>query len=43
MSHRPGCSGHGGIVVGQDVLDELVFLLQCHVADVMTEVAFLLK
>jgi hypothetical protein len=27
-------------MVGQDVLDEPVFLLQCHVADIMTEIAF---
>jgi hypothetical protein len=38
MSRRPGCGGHGGITVGQDVLDELIFLLQCHVVDIMVEV-----
>jgi hypothetical protein len=27
-------------VAGQDVLDELIFLFQCHVADIMMEVAF---
>jgi hypothetical protein len=36
MSHRPGCGGHGSVAVGQDVLDELVFLFQHHVADIMT-------
>jgi hypothetical protein len=35
------CYGsHSGIAVGQDVLDELVFLFQCHVADIMMEVTF---
>jgi hypothetical protein len=38
MSHRPDCGSHGGITVGQDVLDVLVFLFQCHVADVMLKV-----
>jgi hypothetical protein len=27
-------------MVGQDVLDELIFLFQCHVVDIMMEVAF---
>jgi hypothetical protein len=27
-------------VVGEDVLDELLFLFQCHVADIMMEVTF---
>jgi hypothetical protein len=40
MSRRLCYSSHGGIAVGQDVLDELVFLFQCHVADIMTEVTF---
>jgi hypothetical protein len=31
---------YSGVAVGQDVLDELVFLFQCHVADIMMEVAF---
>jgi hypothetical protein len=35
MSHRPGCGGHGSVTVGQDMLDELVFLFQRHVADIM--------
>jgi hypothetical protein len=30
--------GHGGVAVGQDVLDVLVFLFQCHVVDVMPKV-----
>jgi hypothetical protein len=38
MSCRPSCGGHGGIAVGQDVLDELIFLFQCHMADIMMEV-----
>jgi hypothetical protein len=40
MSRQPDYGGHGGVMVGQDVLDELVFLFQCHVVDIMTEVAF---
>jgi hypothetical protein len=35
MSRQPGCGGHGSIVIGQDVLDELVFLFQRHVVDIM--------
>jgi hypothetical protein len=27
-------------VVGQDVLDELIFLFQCHVADIIMKVTF---
>jgi hypothetical protein len=38
MSRRPDCGSHGGIVVGQDVLDVLVFLFQRHVADIMPKV-----
>jgi hypothetical protein len=33
MSRRPS---HGSVVVGQDVLDELILLFQHHVADIMT-------
>jgi hypothetical protein len=40
MSCQLGYSGHSGIAVGQDVLHELVFLFQCHVVDIMTEVTF---
>jgi hypothetical protein len=40
MSRQLCYGSHGGIAVGQDVLDELVFLFQCHVADIIMEVAF---
>jgi hypothetical protein len=40
MSRQLCYGSHSGVAVGQDVLDELVFLFQCHVADIMMEVAF---
>jgi hypothetical protein len=40
MSHQLCYSSHSGVTVGQNVLDELVFLFQCHVADIMMEVTF---
>jgi hypothetical protein len=38
MSRRLCCGSHSSIVVGHDVLDELVFLIQHHMVDVMTKV-----
>jgi hypothetical protein len=39
MSRRLCCGSHSSVAVGHNVLDELVLLIQHHVADVMTEVA----
>jgi hypothetical protein len=38
MSHRLCCGSHSSVVVGHNLLDELVLLIQCHVVDIMTEV-----
>jgi hypothetical protein len=35
----PYSSSHSSVVVGHNSLDEFVFLIQGHVADIMTEVA----
>jgi hypothetical protein len=39
MSCRLCCSSHSSIVVSHNVLDELVLLIQCHVADIMMKLA----
>jgi hypothetical protein len=38
MSCRLCYSSHSSVTAGHDVLDELVLLIQCHMADVMTKV-----
>jgi hypothetical protein len=40
MSHRLCCGSHSSVAVGHNPLDVLVLLIQCHVVDVMTKVAF---
>jgi hypothetical protein len=39
MSRRLGGGGHGSIMVGHNLLDKLVLLIQSHMADVMMKVA----
>jgi hypothetical protein len=39
LSHRLCCGSHSSVAVGHNSLDEFVFLIQGHVADVMTKVA----
>jgi hypothetical protein len=39
MSRRLCYGSHSSISVGHDVLDELILLIQRHMADVMTKVA----
>jgi hypothetical protein len=34
------CGSHSSVTIGHNLLDEFVFLIQGHVADVMTTVAF---
>jgi hypothetical protein len=41
LSRRPCCGSHLSIPVGHDMLYELVLFIQCHVANIMTEVAVL--
>jgi hypothetical protein len=40
MSRQLCYGSHSSIVVGHDLLDELVLFIQCHMADIMIEVAF---
>jgi hypothetical protein len=39
LSRRLCCGSHSSIVNGHTLLDEFVFLIQGHVADIMTKVA----
>jgi hypothetical protein len=39
LSHRLCGGGHGSIAVSHNLLDEVILLIQCHVVDVMMEVA----
>jgi hypothetical protein len=39
MSHQLCCGSHSSVAVGHNPLDEVIFLIQCHVANIMTEVA----
>jgi hypothetical protein len=38
LSHRLCCGSHSSITIGHNSLDEFVFLIQGHVADIMTTV-----
>jgi hypothetical protein len=39
MSCRLCCGSHSSVAIGHNLLDEFVFLIQCHMADIMTKVA----
>jgi hypothetical protein len=39
LSHQLCCGSHSSIMIGHNSLDEFVFLIQGHVADIMTKVA----
>jgi hypothetical protein len=39
MSRRLCCGSHSSVAVGHNLLDDFVFLIQGHVADIMMKVA----
>jgi hypothetical protein len=39
VNHRPYCDNHSNIAVDHNLLDELILLIQHHMADVMTKIA----